>query len=238
MKTLLLKLSGPLQSWGTNSHFETRMTDIYPSKSGIIGLIAAALGYRRNEDEKIRKLNDLDFAIRIDQPGRLLKDYQTVRSASRNYVTSRYYLEDAVFVVALSSQDQDLIEDIEKAVRHPYFQCSLGRRSAVPIYDMVLGITEEGPIDILKSYEWQASRWYRRTQGETVLVEILADNSLIGSKSLNKRQDRVISFSQESREFGFRYEGRIIVEVQNTEKTSNDTETKEYFTKHNIFALV
>lgn len=73
MKTILLKLTGPMQSWGTSSRFETRMSDYYPSKSGVIGIIAASLGYNRDEDEKIQKLNDLDFAIRVDQEGVLKK---------------------------------------------------------------------------------------------------------------------------------------------------------------------
>lgn len=53
MKTILLKFAGPLQSWGTSSHFETRHTDFYPSKSSVIGLIASSLGYRRDDDEKL-----------------------------------------------------------------------------------------------------------------------------------------------------------------------------------------
>ena len=69
LKTLLLKFAGPLQSWGTDSKFETRYTDFYPSKSAVIGMIAASFGYRRHEDEKIKKLNDLDFAVRVDQRG-------------------------------------------------------------------------------------------------------------------------------------------------------------------------
>lgn len=60
---------------GTSSHFETRTTDYYPSKSAVIGIIAASLGYKRDNDEKIQKLNELNFAIRIDQPGVLSKDY-------------------------------------------------------------------------------------------------------------------------------------------------------------------
>ena len=75
MKSLLLKFAGPLQSWGTDSHFETRHTDYYPSKSAVVGMIAAAFGYRRSADcdEEIAKLNDLDFAVRIDQQGNLLR---------------------------------------------------------------------------------------------------------------------------------------------------------------------
>lgn len=67
MRTVLLKFSGPLQSWGTNSHFETRHTDTHPSKSGVIGMIAAGLGYRRDANDKLNRLNSLNFAVRIDR---------------------------------------------------------------------------------------------------------------------------------------------------------------------------
>ena len=58
LKTVLLKFSGPLQSWGTNSHFETRHTDTHPSKSGVIGMIAAGLGYQREDDKKINRFKN------------------------------------------------------------------------------------------------------------------------------------------------------------------------------------
>ena len=99
MKTILLKLAGPMQSYGTSSHFETRATDPHPSKSAIIGMVAAALGYRRSETEKIQTLNRLKFSVRIDSRGELLKDYHTVKKykpsgeLDRTYVTNRYYLE-------------------------------------------------------------------------------------------------------------------------------------------------
>ena len=112
MKTILLKLSGPLQAWGVESHFETRQTDNYPSKSAIIGLIAGAIGYRR-EEEKILELNKLDFAVRIDQKGVILKDFQTAKMYTekgniKSYVTNRYYLQDAMFIVAISSNEKYL----------------------------------------------------------------------------------------------------------------------------------
>ena len=113
MKTILLKFVGPLQSWGTSSHFESRHTDLYPSKSAVIGMIAAAFGYRRSEDEKIRRLNQLHFAVRADQEGKITEDYQTAHKykynpepvAERTYVTHRYYLEDAVFLVAIGHEN-------------------------------------------------------------------------------------------------------------------------------------
>ena len=124
MKTILLKFSGPLQSWGSSSHFETRHTDLCPSKSAVIGMIAAAFGYRRDSDAKIRRLNQLHFAVRIDQPGAMSKDYQTAHKYKNNtepvvldrtYVTQRYYLEDALFVVAVGHEDDDWIDEIAEA---------------------------------------------------------------------------------------------------------------------------
>lgn len=44
MATLLLRLAAPLQSWGSDSKFETRKTGREPTKSGVVGLLAAALG--------------------------------------------------------------------------------------------------------------------------------------------------------------------------------------------------
>ena len=163
MKTVLLKLSGPLQSWGTDSHFETRHTDTHPSKSGVIGMIAAGLGYRRDEDEKLIRLNSLDFAVRIDQVGQVLRDYHTARKYKENgdfdrtYVTNRYYLQDAVFVVALSSIDEKLILDIKAAVTNPYFSPFLGRRALPPTADLFIGTFEADAITVLKEIPWQAS---------------------------------------------------------------------------------
>ena len=51
MATLLLRLAAPLQSWGSDSKFETRKTDREPTKSGVVGLLAAALGLRRDDTE-------------------------------------------------------------------------------------------------------------------------------------------------------------------------------------------
>ena len=166
MKSLLLKFSGPLQSWGTDSHFETRHTDYYPSKSAVVGMIAAAFGYRRSADcdEAIAKLNDLDFAVRIDQQGNLLRDYhiaakyKTNGDFEKNYVTNRYYLEDAIFLVAIGSDNEKLICSINDALRSPYFQSSLGRKSLPPTADFILGVEDCGVIQALLTYEWLANK--------------------------------------------------------------------------------
>jgi len=74
--TLVLRLAGPLQSWGGHSQFNRRETAGEPSKSGIVGLLAAAQGRRRQDP--IEDLLHLQLGVRTDQPGSLLRDYHTV----------------------------------------------------------------------------------------------------------------------------------------------------------------
>lgn len=213
MKTILLKFGGPMQSWGTSSHFETRNTDYYPSKSAVIGVIAASFGYSRDEDEKIRKLNELDFAVRVDQVGLLKKDYHIASkykndgSFERNYVTNRYYLEDAVFVVAISNYDDKWIEEIYAALKNPYFQQFMGRRSCPVQPDFVIDMVETGAIEALQNLEWQASDWYKK-RNQNYVADIYADKDLLPESGYTMRNDRVISFSQKERKFGPRFEAR------------------------------
>lgn len=218
MKTLLLKFAGPLQSWGTDSKFETRYTDFYPSKSAVIGMIAASFGYRRDEDEKIKKLNDLDFAVRIDQRGNLLRDYQIATAYKpdgrfeRNYVTNRYYLEDAIFVVAIGGED-DFIDKIEQSLKNPYFQTFFGKRSNPINPDFILDKTNQGVVESLENISWQAGNWYKKDYKNKNMVEleVYIDGDLI-KESVNKfRKDRVESFSQKHRQFGYRGEKRYLV---------------------------
>lgn len=90
MKTLTIKLTGPLQSYGNEATFSRRTSYHYPSKSAVIGLIAAALGYRRG-DLRIKRLNELKMAVRIDQPGRTLTDFQTIEYNQKNGKRSLSY---------------------------------------------------------------------------------------------------------------------------------------------------
>lgn len=234
MKTILLKFAGPMQSWGTNSNFETRHTDFYPSKSGIIGFMAAGLGYKRNEDEKIKKLNELSFGVRIDQPGNLLKDYHIAKkykkddSFDRTYVTNRYYLEDAVFVVAISHNDDDFMEMIAKSLKNPWFQTYMGRRSLPPSADFFIEMNEKTVLKSLKETEWKASDWYKKKNKKNIVkLEIYADANEFGQKNYIMRKDKVISLSNAHRRFAYRNETVFCVEICNQEY--------DYSTNHDIF---
>ena len=218
MKTVLLKFAGPLQSWGTDSHFETRHTDTHPSKSAVIGMIAAGLGIKREDEAALRRLNKLKFAVRVDQSGELLRDYHIAQKYKDNgdferiYVTNRYYLQDAVFVVALGSDDEGLIQDVMKALDKPYFQIFLGRRALPPTMDLFQGIVDTDVITALSEHPWQAAeRYQRRHNGR---LEVFADAELLPSVSVRIRNDEVTLFSQrKGRKFNPRREARTLIDM-------------------------
>lgn len=152
MSVLLLRLSGPMQSWGTDSRFDIRFTEREPSKSGVVGLLCAALGKPRQEQPgsglpTLGELAALRMGVRVDQPGTLLVDYQTaggthrqgerygvVNSAGKGLSTVqswRYYLADACFLVGLEGDDA-LLRRLDAALLAPVWQLSLGRKAFVP----------------------------------------------------------------------------------------------------------
>lgn len=139
MATLLLCLKGPLQSWGTTSRFDERDTQLEPSKSGVLGLVCAALG--RDRREPVDDLAALRMGVRVEQEGVPMRDYQTatgvVIAASgkadlgRTVVSPRFFLADATFLVGLEG-DEALLERIHGALARPVWPLALGRKSFVP----------------------------------------------------------------------------------------------------------
>lgn len=144
MHTLLMRLVGPMQSWGTQSRFNHRDTGQEPSKSGVIGLICAALG--RPRSEPVDDLAALRFGVRVDREGIVKRDFQTVQGVARSsggvarhpIVTDRYYLADADFLVGFSGPDLAQLQEIEAAVRAPRWQLYLGRKSFLPAEPVAL----------------------------------------------------------------------------------------------------
>jgi CRISPR system Cascade subunit CasD len=139
MPTLLLRLAGPMQSWGTTSRFDERDSQLEPSKSGVLGLVCAALG--RDRAEPIDDLACLRMAVRVDREGLLMRDYQTATGVvtaagkvdpHRTVVSPRYYLADAAFLVGLEGDDRDLLERIQSALRAPVWPLALGRKAFPP----------------------------------------------------------------------------------------------------------
>jgi CRISPR system Cascade subunit CasD len=198
MSTLLLRLAAPLQAWGQESKFERRLTSREPTKSGVIGMLAAALGRRR--DESVDDLAALRFGIRIDQPGKMIKDFHTARTESTSYVTERYYLADAVFVAGFEGEAGFLIE-LEKAVNSPVFPLYLGRRSCSPAGKVSLGISDKPLITALREEPWHAGEWYQRRHKETQYLTLVTD---IDNPVGIRRRDLPVSFNPMHRKYALR----------------------------------
>lgn len=140
MNTLLIRLSGPMQSWGTQSRFTMRDTGLEPSKSGVIGLLCAALGIDREDDEGLSPLTSLRMGVRVDREGLLRVDYHTAQNVlmaqgkgtKDTEISTRYYLANAVFLVGLESDDLVLLERIQSALQKPVWALFLGRKAFVP----------------------------------------------------------------------------------------------------------
>ena len=161
---LLFHLYGPMASWGDIAVGEYRPSFAHPSKSAIIGLLAAALGIRRDEEERQHSLAaSCSFAVRVDAMGVLLRDYHTtqVPSAKRGVMhytrqselakkeelntilSSRDYRCDAAYTVAITVTNDApySLEELASALLKPVFTLYLGRKScplAMPLHPQIV----------------------------------------------------------------------------------------------------
>ncbi|MDS2172674.1 type I-E CRISPR-associated protein Cas5/CasD [Nesterenkonia sp. CL21] len=217
MTTLLLRLRGPLQSWGSESRYTTRETQRAPTKSGVLGLLAAAQGRRRSDS--LEDLAALSFGVRIDQPGSLLRDFQTAidwRNGSSQPLSSRHYLSDARFVAAVSG-DPDFLDVLEAALRAPRFPLYLGRRSCPANPDILIGRHPGGVEEALHSVPWQASRSHRKTRARVVHLPVLRDAA--AGEDGDAHRDVPVSYDPTHR----RYDWRTVVSGDAVELDNPDS---------------
>ena len=156
--TLLLRLTGPLQSWGVSSRFSIRETLNEPTKSGVVGLLCAALGWDRaapthtiaGRPRPLADLAALPFGVRVVQAGTMRRDYHTAQQVLRakaklkpgkpsaggdlqeTVLSERFYLSDAYFLAGFESEDVALLQALDQALAQPYWPLALGRKAFVP----------------------------------------------------------------------------------------------------------
>lgn len=190
MSTLLIRLEGPMQSWGVQSRYGRRDTGLEPSKSGVIGLLCAALGRPRDAD--LSDLTPLRMGVREDRPGTVRSDYHTVGgtggpdesgygvatfdgSERRTAVTTRFYLADASFLVGLEATtpaQEALLAHLDAALARPVWPLFLGRKAFVPALPVRLpDAPPSGPglrplplEESLRAYPWPEAREGERGQ--------------------------------------------------------------------------
>ena len=161
---LALILDAPMQSWGFSSRFQRRTTGLHPTKSGVVGMICAAMGLAKGSAAERTALEELSrvrmTSIVIPRQRRdrwtgeekplsvlRLEDYHTVlktRAASGGIkkdavVTHRQYLLDAKFGVILAG-DKALLEGIAEALRNPVWGIWFGRKNCIPAEPVCRGV--------------------------------------------------------------------------------------------------
>lgn len=210
-----------MQSWGTQSRFHVRDTGLEPSKSGVIGLLCAALGKPRQEKPEhverwpsLELLAALRMGVRVDRPGVVRRDYHTAGgtrwddgygvakadgSAPGTVVSQRFYLADASFLAGLESADEGLLHTLHEALASPVWPLYLGRKSFVPSVPVCLrdGIRQEGLMKALSSLPFSGDG----SEQSPIRVRVVADAGF--GTGAEVRQDVPLDFA--ARRFTIRH---------------------------------
>lgn len=151
---LLLTLFAPFTSWGDIAVGESRGSWDRPSRSAVLGLVAAALGIERHDQSALDALDaGYGVAVRADVPGVALVDYHTMQTVSGSLVrkrqpatraellamaerdtvlSQRVYRQDALSTVALWMRKTNArwtLPDLKVALTRPRFVLFAGRKA-------------------------------------------------------------------------------------------------------------
>jgi CRISPR system Cascade subunit CasD len=220
--SLALCFDAPMQSWGIRSRGVIRDAGTEPSKSGVVGLLGAALGIARNDHEEIAELARLRLGVRVDREGILERDYHTVQNVPttagtghRTAVSQRYYLADALFLVVLEGEKREQLNRILTALRDPVWPLFLGRRAFPPARPLVtsgqpgeprtgLGLVEQPVESVLANHPWledgdevRAAERQRDERNQLRTVVDCAPND----RAAETRLDLPVSFERSDRQF-------------------------------------
>lgn len=206
---LILRLDGPMQAWGTHTYEDFRPSNLYPTRSGLLGLLAACLGIERADHAGQAALAaSVEFSVRVDSAvTRLGKeemackahikidDYHTVMDARRvsrapkkgeTIQSWREYLFDAAFSVAVGAKPDAAftLDVIADALHHPLYTPTLGRRACPPTRPLFDGeIEAANGVAALQKISGSGILIYSEHEGESAGLEIrIRDVPLHGKK--------------------------------------------------------
>jgi CRISPR system Cascade subunit CasD len=240
MATLLMCFDGSIQAWGVQSRFDIRETVMEPSKSGVFGLVAAALG--RDRSDQINDLADLRLGVRVEREGQMRRDYHTATKwirdrrtqkweASFATLSTRFFLADAVFLVGLEGENRQLLEQIDHALEQPHWPLFLGRKACPPGRPIRLenGVVDESLENALANAMWLGRRTASATgrregqEPERLRTVIEYRGQAMDGLLLQRRPDQPLSFL--TREFAMRevMVGFIPNPEPLTQETDNET---------------
>ena len=179
MEFLIFQLQAPLSAWGETAVGEYRPTSNYPSESALVGLLAAALGIDREEEDAHQALcAHYGFAIGVQSAGRLLRDYHTAQVPGRvslknrphnsrrdelnmpkeelnTILSTRDYRQDAACLVAAQADSSApySLDELSQALKEPKYVLYLGRKScplALPLWPNV--VEAKSALEAIEAY--------------------------------------------------------------------------------------
>ncbi len=206
---LLLRLEAPLQSYGERAKWDFRDTAYFPTKSGVIGMLACAMGLRRGSSDIISLTENLEVNVRADIPGNIIIDFHTIKAVFINakgelrtaagvkkgepsvVISKRQYIEDASFLVAVCG-DYALLERCREALLDPVWPPFLGRKSCIPTRPVFEALTDAyGSAEdaFLKNALAERSvLGIHQCQYETPVGNMLRRDAVIGDRTFAYRQ--------------------------------------------------
>jgi CRISPR system Cascade subunit CasD len=216
--TLLLRLEGPMQSWGYRSRFDYRDTALEPTRSGVLGLVCAAMGIAREED--LSRFNPIRMGVRVDREGRPERDYHTaldvIKADGRGtgtVVSYRDYLADASFVAGLESRERELLQEIEAALRTPKWFLFLGRKAfPLTVPPLISSLRTQPLEEALAMCPYSPRRGERRPKRLRTVIEV--------RKGTSNEVFHDVPISFETREFRNRYVQRSWITIPTPQKES------------------
>ena len=184
----LLWLEGPLQSWGASSRFSRRASLDFPTRSGILGLLLAALGAGGTQTNLLANFAPLPQTViaytrkkmRTSAPALQLCDFHMVGSGydEKDQWQKLHIPKTAEGKAAVGGgskltyryyiQDtafgvvlevpRDLAEQVEQALQFPCWDTALGRRSCVPVEFVYQGVFQHEAEALQKAETLAASK--------------------------------------------------------------------------------
>ena len=160
---LVLRLEGPLQSWGENAKWDFRDSSTMPTKSGIVGLLGCAMGQERGNQVLVELAQSITVAVRADRPGVKFVDFQTVQGkplrtadggkrSNNTFLSPHAYLQDASFTVFIDTTPE-WQQRIISALENPRWCMYLGRKNCVPSRPILADRMEAADLmEALKEY--------------------------------------------------------------------------------------
>lgn len=212
--TIALRLCGPIQAWGNQSHHEHRDSQNHPTKSGVIGMICNAMNIHHTDDATLAELADTSFTVRVDHEPLIQTDLDYIGGSplalnkpgaktlkTRDTLAYRTALHDACFLVLLTYRHRDLTEHIVQALLKPQRLPSLGKAAYMTGPSLYVG-TYANTDDPLNDAPFCS--YHPQPHRPRIIVETTSDDTYA-----TVTYDNPISYSHTGRRFSARYTREI-----------------------------